>query len=523
MDTAIAKPSAPNAPLNGGTNSIPALASGSTPTKSSGGATIVAGPGQTVLNVRDIQALETRSLDAETMAQYGVRSSERLGGSIAIPFIRDGIAVNHKYRRVVKAEGKLNFEQDAGGAQCFWNIDVLSDETLKNEPLIITEGEFDAFSAIQCGFPRTMSVPNGAPNEEQGAKEGRKYAFVDEAMPFLRDVREIILCVDGDGPGANLLNDLALRLGKARCKFVKYPKGCKDLNDALNAYGPKGVMETIRRASFMKVDGVYLMSELPPVEYKKPHDVGIPGLERHFRIRKGDFGVITGVPSHGKTTLVNAIGCQMANVFGWKSAWASFEQSPVADHRRSLRTFFNERLEKDQTPEQKARADDWIDRHFTFIVPDEDDDVTLEWVLERCAAAVLQHGVQMIVIDPWNEMDHTRPSDMSLTEYVGFAIKQFKKFASKYNVFLMVVAHPAKMRKADDGKYPIPSLYDISDSAHWYNKADVGIVVHRPDERTLARVAKSRYHSEIGEPGDVYLHFCMETGRYSLVEKEMRA
>jgi twinkle protein len=59
-----------------------------------------------------------------------------------------------------------------------------------------------------------------------------------------------------------------------------------------------------------------------------------------------------------------------------------------------------------------------------------------------------------VVIDPWNEMDHTRPPDMTLTEYVGYAIKQFRKLAKKYKVYLIVVAHPSKMLRGQGGKYP---------------------------------------------------------------------
>ncbi len=72
---------------------------------------------------------------------------------------------------------------------------------------------------------------------------------------------------------------------------------------------------------------------------------------------------------------------------------------------------------------------------------------------------------------------------------------------------VIIVAHPAKMQRGKDGKYPFPTLYDISDSAHWFNKADIGVVVHRAslidDKETTIRVAKSRYGSEIGIPGEI--------------------
>jgi hypothetical protein len=168
-------------------------------------------------------------------------------------------------------------------------------------------------------------------------------------------------------------------------------------------------------------------------------------------------------------------------------------------------------------------ADKWIDQWFSFIVPDEDEDADLGWALERCATAVLRYGAKVVVIDPWNEMDHVRPPDMSLTEYTGFAIKQFKKFAKKYGVHLIVVAHPSKQKKNEDGTFNIPSLYDISDSQHWFNKPDVGLVVHRENEdTTIVRIAKSRYHDTIGKPGDVRFRFIRDTNRFDCVEIDVR-
>lgn len=228
-----------------------------------------------------------------------------------------------------------------------------------------------------------------------------------------------------------------------------------------------------------------------------------------------DFTIVTGVPSHGKTAVVNDMACRLVSRYGWPVAFGSFEQCPQIDHRRNLRRWYSGApVSQLQEPEIRA-ADDWIDKNFVFVVPDEDEEASLDWVLARLAASVVQYGTKLLVIDPWNELDHSRPSDMTVTEYVGFAIRQFKKFARKYQVHLMVVAHPAKMQKSQDGSYPIPSLYDISDSAHWYNKPDVGIVVHRMGEsETLIRVAKSRYHDIIGQPGDETFYFDPMRGRF---------
>ena len=53
---------------------------------------------------------------------------------------------------------------------------------------------------------------------------------------------------------------------------------------------------------------------------------------------------------------------------------------------------------------------------------------------------------------------------------------QVKRFAQNYDVHVWLVAHPKQMQ---DYKGHAPNLYDISGSAHFMNKADCGIVVHR--------------------------------------------
>jgi twinkle protein len=234
-------------------------------------------------------------------------------------------------------------------------------------------------------------------------------------------------------------------------------------------------------------------------------------------MRPGDFTVVTGIPSHGKSTVVNDIACGMAVRHKWPVAFASFEQIPQLDHRRTLRTWYSGALVKDLREAEIAKADAWIDESFVFIVPGEDDDATLPWLFERCSAAVLRYGVKLVVVDPCNELDHERPPDMTLTEYVGYAIKLFKRFARKHAAHVIVVAHPAKMPRDDGGKLPMPGLYDISDSANWYNRPDAGIIVHRLDEhRTVVRVAKSRYHDQIGFPGDVRVRYVADRATYEL-------
>lgn len=468
-----------------------------------------------MLNENALKWLETRGLDPELAVKLGFESSANRGGELVIPYYVGTEVVNHKYRKL----GDKEFRQDAGATKCFWNFNVICDVSLADQPLIITEGELDAMAAIQCGYQRVISVPDGAPSSEIGDREdSAKYTYVDHARSALSEVKTIILAVDSDKAGQRLLNDLALRLGKARCQWIKYPKGCKDLNDALQHYGEKGVHKSIQTAKFIHVEGVYRMSELPPYPERQGVSTGMSFLNPHYRVRMGDFCVVTGIPSYGKTTFVNDLCCRMVEAHGWTVAWASFEQHPQADHRRALREWYMRRPEYQCLPEDLARADAWIDAHFVFIVPSDDELATLDWFMEMAAVAVIRHSARMVILDPWNEMDHERPRDMSLTEYTGYAIKELKRFARKFDVHTIVVAHPYKMTAGEE-----PGLYSISDSAHWANKADIGIVVHRDSpEDPIAKISvkKSRYHEQIGKPGSVYAKYVPEQRRFEEVPVE---
>ena len=123
-----------------------------------------------------------------------------------------------------------------------------------------------------------------------------------------------------------------------------------------------------------------------------------------------------------------------------------------------------------------------------------------------------------LIIDPWNELDHARPPSLSETEYISRALSTYRQFVRDWNIHGWLVAHPKMLPKEKDGSTAVPRPYDVSGSAHWYNKADNCVTVHRDlltDSHLVEiHVQKIRF-KHCGKPGIATLEYCLANGTYS--------
>lgn len=458
--------------------------------------------------------LALRAIDAEIASRYGVDSLETpQDEAITFAYMVGDQQVNTKYRTLADKR----FWMDAGGEVVAWNFNTLTDRELcKSQPLIITEGEMDALSVIQAGFPHVISAPNGAPSSEIKDDEGAQYAWLRNIAKMI-DHKEIILAVDNDEAGARLRRDLQLRLGAARCRWVKYPDDCKDMNDVLQAYGEKRIVELITQAPWVQLDGLYALDDLPAEPDRPVYPTGLDGMDPHWKIRRGEFTVVTGIPGFGKTEMLRNVYCSIADNLGWRIAIASFEESARANLVQSLRRWHLGRPAKEATQADLDRADAWIRKHFVFVVPHQEKEANLLWLLSCLKGAVTRYGARFVAIDPWNELEHDKPQDMTMTEYTGHAIRSIKTFARNYDCHVAIVAHPTKSVAGKDRDGNV-TLYDIENSAHWANKCDVGVVVHRDFKSNLTRISvkKVRFQQDVGKPGSIWYSFNSYSGQFHI-------
>jgi len=400
---------------------------------------------------------------------------------------------------------------------------------IDSERCVIVEGEIDKLSVETAGVVSCVSVPDGAPSE--AAKDyASKFAFLEADRERLDAVREWIIAVDNDGPGKRLEDELARRLGREKCRRVIWPSECKDANDVLRSFGAAVLREAIDNAEPYPLAGVFDVSDvsdridrLYEHGWERGVSTGWEEIDRLYTVRPGEFTVVTGIPNSGKSNWVDALLVNLAQAHGWRFAVFSPENQPLEDHMaRMCEKWAGAPFAEGPTPrmdrESLRRSKEWVRDHFTWILPDDDSEWTVETVLDRARALVFRKGIRGLVIDPWNELEHATPNGMTETVYTGQVLKHIRQFARRNGVHVWVVAHPQKLyRDKESGSYPVPSLYDISGSANWRNKADCGIVVWRDfkDSNTPieVHVQKIRFR-QIGMLGMAKLRYQPSTQTY---------
>jgi len=438
-----------------------------------------------------------RGINSDTVATFKVQTitlyshaANRKVEHAAMPFMVDGEAVNWKYRDITTK----GFSQSTGGQQVFFNLDGVT----HGSPVIITEGELDAMAVYQSGGQQVLSCPNGAPSP-QTKNLDKKLEFLrsGNGAEVIEKAPSVYLAMDNDEPGLYWRDVLAKEIGAEKCKLVTWPDGCKDANDTLLSHGEEVVMECIALAADYPVAGIesFAGHRESINEYFKSGgavrglSTGWRNLDAMWRIAKKQLNIVTGIPMSGKSEWLDALMLNTISVHGWKWAVFSPENYPLEFHFQKLAEkvigkpmFASEYVRNSITHDELNNMLGYLNDKIKPIGFDEELP-TLDRLMRMFKVCVYRYKVNGMIIDPYNEV--ARDSAVSETDFVSEFLSRLRNFSRLYDVAVFVVAHPTKLQKKRDSNgnatndYPVPTPYDISGSAHWRNKADSCIAIHR--------------------------------------------
>lgn len=254
--------------------------------------------------------------------------------------------------------------------------------------------------------------------------------------------------------------------------------------------------------------------------FRRGMSTGWSSLNEYFTVRAGEFTVITGYPGSGKSCWLDNLMINLARADRWKWAVFSAENYPVSRHVSTLMEIYTGQPFRKGPTQRMSRgtvdiAVRWIDEHFRFIQPKED-----RYSLDRIVQAAIQlKDFDALVIDPWNELDHSRPHDMREDEFISVSLTKLRWFARMAEIAVFVVAHPSKYARQPGKERPVASLNEVKGASEWFAKADNGISIWRDEtDRTNkceVHVQKIRFR-EVGRAGGMIpLYYDRLSGRFT--------
>ena len=461
-----------------------------------------------------LQWFANRGIPAEIVAKEPITQASKtlpqtknIEKCILFSYYEEGELVNRKYRGVKQKHFML--EKDARLIP--WRIDHIKETT----ECIITEGEMDALSFIVAGYDYVISVPNGAQ---------KNLTYLDDFIEsHFENKSRIYIAADTDSKGLELRAELVRRFGEEKCRIVTYGEGCKDANELLLQQGAEALRRAILEAQEVPLEGVFTASDV------KEELLGLfeKGLQKGATLDMGDLDdllslevgrlmIVTGIPGDGKSEFLDEVAVHLSLKYDWRCAWFSPENFPVTlHHPKLIEKLIGKRFKKGlMNPLELDAAIGYLSQNFFDILPEEG--YRVDTILERAETLVRRKGIRVFILDPYNCLEHQIPSGQSETQYISEFLEKLRSFARRRQALVILAAHPTKMKKdPTSGKFPVPTMYDISGSAAFFNKADFGIAIERDRARGVTRVHVQKVKfRHLGQPGVASFQYNTCCGRF---------
>lgn len=470
-----------------------------------------------------IQWFAARGISNQSTLRYRITESiqrmPQLGGAEAKVisfnyFSPDGNLVNVKYRDKSK-----NFKLVSGAQLIPYGLDVAM--FASSDKLVWVEGECDVLACYEDGITSAISVPNGA------SKGSQKLEWLDDCYDYFVGKKHYI-ATDMDEAGRSLASELSRRLGRENCMMVEWPE--KDANDTLVRHGSGSIRQAIDQAKPYPIEGIVdavsvydrleqLYTDGAPTGYQANW-----GMDDEFRLLPRTVTMITGIPSHGKTTWLKNYAYRLARLHSLKFLVYSAEETSVEDALADLaciayrKPFFENPYRERISREELNDIRGFLSEHFKYYSLT-DNEQNVESILDKAEELVRRSGINAVIIDNMSTIERRLAGSGNKHEAIGGMMNMISRCAKKNDLNFFLVAHPKKMRKLDNGKYEIPAGYDIGDSSHWYNLPDNGFTVYRDDDKTIVDrwKVRSRYSGKIGR---AYFKYDLPSGSFTTLETE---
>lgn len=243
-----------------------------------------------------------------------------------------------------------------------------------------------------------------------------------------------------------------------------------------------------------------------------------PMFSEYYRVIKGLLCIITGIPTHGKTTFLDQVVTETVVNNNFK--WAVFSPEnkphylhikPIAEKIVSKKFFGDGGINSGELDYVRGL----LENNLFFIEPD-NHNKSLTEIKRLTKIAIEEYGVDGVIIDPWNKVLHDWEGRETI--YIKNELMKCQDFARENNVCFNIVVHP----KHNTDPKEVPTPRSIDGSAHWYNSADSITTVFRNFDKNYVSVhqQKVKFVGVHGKIGAGFFRYNNENTKLEEVSKE---
>lgn len=437
----------------------------------------------TKLSDEAVKFFESRAITQAVLNENKIVMTKD-GKGIIFPYFKEKQLINYKTRLIHEKK----FFQAKEAEPIMYNLDRIKGQ----KEIIVCEGEFDSLSWEVAGFTNHTSVNQGAPNENDSNVD-KKLECITNCYDVFENAETIFLAVDTDNNGIRLQKELIRRFGAEKCKIVDFNE-CKDANEFLIKHGTFELAQLLKKATDVKIEGIFTLNDnfqsmlngfRNGVE--RGQTTHINEIDNAWKWRNGEVTLWTGYQNEGKSLFLNQLSLIKAYFDGDKFAVFSPENMPMDDFYNDLiemlvgKTSDNFYGSKQMSESEYISASSFLNSHFFLIYPDFD--FKLDTIFEKVKYLVRKQGINHLIIDPYNTIEHLMNSGEREDLYISRFMAKLKRFSIENNISIHLVAHQntARPNDKDGGRYHKPSLNNVKGGGTFADKADNVVFVWRPN------------------------------------------
>ena len=429
--------------------------------------------------------LSDRGISKETAERFEVTAFEDRPNILWFPFFNEyGKLVFIKYRNMAYKKGKTKGSKEwcePGGQPILFGMK----QCTSFDRLVITEGQLDSMSVSESGIENAVSVPTGM----------NGFTWLPNCYEWIKKFDKVVVFGDLEKGHMSLLDTLKQRL-QNRVYAVRKEDylGEKDANDILRSFGAEAVRKAVENAEEPDIGYVKELADVEDVDLNKLPKVKTGYFEIDSALGGGIcFGqvcLLTGKRGNGKSTFMSNVVAnaldQGVGVFAYSGELAGYHfkrwlncQLAGDDYMMIEKNEYGEDVYTIDPVISKAISEWYRGKAFVYdneFVEDREETTALVEIVKEVAS---RRNVKLICIDNLMTAMETVTEQSNLYLAQSNFVGELKKIAVRYDVAIILVAHPRKQGKDTDNEFDND---DVAGSGDITNKVDIVMSYGRAKE-----------------------------------------